>query len=240
MAGNKKYKRRLRNYLINSRFQLKAATIITLVLMVGVVLAIVVGRQTVLRTYMTSDINITGPEGFRSFLDHLSDRITVMTTVVLMMWIGIVAGISVIYLHRIAGPIYRFQQVLKQISRGHVPPPFHLREKDFFTDVAADFNRALSILDQRRLLANGIAFRVDEILDTYDLDDEIRIRLEAASEELKRVWEVDLDDEDLTGEWENLAPLPLGGPEDSAFAKDVVWWPTIAELKKPKDGLKLI
>lgn len=240
MPGKTRYKRRLRNYLINSRFQLAAAAFIILSLMVGVVLAIIVGRQTVLRTYVSSDINVTGPEGFRAFLDHLSDRITVMTAVVLMTWIGIVAAISVVYLHRIAGPIYRFQQVLKQIGRGHVPPPFHLRKKDFFRDVAADFNSALSILDQRRLLANGIAFRIDEILDTYDLDDEVGIQLEAASEELKRVWEVDLDDDNITGEWENLAPLPIGGPDDPTFARDVVWWPTIAELKKPKKGLKLI
>ena len=163
-----------------------------------------------------------------------------MTSAVLMTWIGLVAAISVVYLHRIAGPIYRFQQVLRQIGRGHVPPPFHLREKDYFRDVADDFNSALSILDQRRLLANGIAFRLDEILDTYDLEDDVLLRIETASEDLKRVWEVDLEDEDLPGEWENLQPLPFGGPDDPTFARDVVWWPTIAELKKPKEGLKLI
>lgn len=67
MRGKQPYKRRLRNYLINSRFQLKIATFIVLILMVGVVLAIVVGRQTVLRTYMSSDINVNSPDGFRLF-----------------------------------------------------------------------------------------------------------------------------------------------------------------------------
>jgi hypothetical protein len=46
----------------------------------------------------------------------------------------------VVFLHRIAGPVFRFRQTLLKVNRGEIPHEIKLREGDFFHDMAHDIN----------------------------------------------------------------------------------------------------
>lgn len=43
--------------------------------------------------------------------------------------------------HRFVGPIIRFRRVVNEAADGEVPPPFNLRDKDYWKDFASDLNR---------------------------------------------------------------------------------------------------
>ena len=60
----------------------------------------------------------------------------------------IVAGISgVVFLHRVAGPVYRFRITLRRwADTGETPREMKLREGDFFQEVAAEFNRVFKLM----------------------------------------------------------------------------------------------
>ncbi|MCC9605949.1 hypothetical protein LOC68_20345 [Blastopirellula sp. JC732] len=43
--------------------------------------------------------------------------------------------------HRFVGPIIRFRRVVNEAADGEVPPPFNLRDKDYWKEFASDLNR---------------------------------------------------------------------------------------------------
>lgn len=51
--------------------------------------------------------------------------------------------------HRIAGPIYRLDQSLKEVTKGNYGLRVHFRKKDFFQHVADTFNEMNEKLEQR-------------------------------------------------------------------------------------------
>jgi methyl-accepting chemotaxis protein len=69
--------------------------------------------------------------------------LTIFISVIVTGWFGI------FFLHRVAGPVYRFRQVLKQISAGELPRKFKLRERDFFKETGAELNRVIQLLRQQ-------------------------------------------------------------------------------------------
>ena len=68
----------------------------------------------------------------------------------LLIFLVVVAGILEIwYLHRIAGPIYRIEKVLKETLEGKGFTPIKLREKDFFKSIAETINKFMSCQEER-------------------------------------------------------------------------------------------
>lgn len=74
----------------------------------------------------------------------------VRVSLVLFVTILVIAIFGIFFLHRIAGPVYRFRRVLHRIAEGEIPDEVKLREGDFFTETADDLNRVLRMLRERR------------------------------------------------------------------------------------------
>ena len=80
----------------------------------------------------------------------------VIVTIVFM--IVFVAFTGILGSHKVAGPIYRFEQVLRKVQRGDISEIIRLRKGDLLQDLAEEFNLALSNLrdyvaeDQMQLL----------------------------------------------------------------------------------------
>ncbi len=98
----------------------------------------------------------------------------------------IVGSYGVIFLHRVAGPVFRFRQTLLRINRGELPNDIKIREGDFFHDMTQDINIILKRLRgeqekladlkrklgdiQRTALPEDIRRKVDEmkaVLDSF-------------------------------------------------------------------------
>lgn len=97
--------------------------------------------------------------------------------VIVILWIllTVLAWIVILMSHKFAGPIYRFQSVVKAITNGNFDlPPINLRKRDEFKDVAEDFNKMIEVL---RVLNNKLKEVDKEIKDNTDaltkiIDDE--------------------------------------------------------------------
>ena len=73
-------------------------------------------------------------------LSDVSYQIIIRVTLVLVLTLFTIAAYGVIFLHRVAGPVYRFRQTLLKVNRGEMPQDIKLREGDFFHDMAQDIN----------------------------------------------------------------------------------------------------
>ena len=79
-------------------------------------------------------------------LSDVSYQIIIRVTLVLILTLLIIGTYGVVFLHRVAGPVYRFRQTLLKVNRGEMPNDIKLREGDFFHDMAHDINVILKRL----------------------------------------------------------------------------------------------
>jgi sensor histidine kinase YesM len=76
-------------------------------------------------------------------LYDVSYTIIIRVTLVLILTLIIIGAYGVVFLHRVAGPVYRFRQTLLKVNRGEMPQDIRLREGDFFHEMAHDINVVL-------------------------------------------------------------------------------------------------
>ena len=56
--------------------------------------------------------------------------------------------ISAFLSHKMAGPVYRFEQVCKAIAKGDFSQRVHLRRGDQFTELQDDFNAMMDKVEE--------------------------------------------------------------------------------------------
>ena len=111
-------------------------------------------------------------------LSEVSYQIIIRVTLILILTLIIIGAYGVIFLHRVAGPVYRFRQTLLKVNRGEMPNDIKLREGDFFHDMAHDIN---VILKRFRLEQEKIVDLKGKIADFQRTapSDEIRQKADA-------------------------------------------------------------
>jgi len=137
----RKYRRK--NYLVNKPLQFIYSGITVYLLLIGV---IVVGLTTY---YVTLSTMLTQIEAE----NHLFNAYSIISNInaVLGKRLGILMLIVVVFsfllgvyfLHRIAGPIYRIEKVLREISAGREINTVVLRKHDFFKSLAEALNEVI-------------------------------------------------------------------------------------------------
>jgi len=156
MPTKKPYRRR--NFFINKKFQLNYAvpSLVLIVLAAGAVLAVFL---------LNSKKTLTaGYSGFEIKVLHTADfflPVLVVSTISIIIIIGIIAIFALIFIsHRIAGPIFRFQQVLTAIDNGDLTLRFKLREADQFKELADRINALAETMDGK---ISGIKTQTAEV-----------------------------------------------------------------------------
>ena len=64
-------------------------------------------------------------------------------------YILLVVIISAIVSHKMAGPVYRFEQTCKAIADGDFSQRVHLRKGDQLTDLQKEFNHMMDVVEDR-------------------------------------------------------------------------------------------
>ena len=57
--------------------------------------------------------------------------------------------ISAILSHKMAGPVYRFEQTCRAIAKGDFSQRIHLRKGDQFTELQDEFNKMMDVIEER-------------------------------------------------------------------------------------------
>ena len=66
----------------------------------------------------------------------------------IMIYLLFVVIISAFLSHKMAGPVYRFEQVCKAIAKGDFSQRVHLRKGDQFTELQDDFNAMMDKVEE--------------------------------------------------------------------------------------------
>lgn len=132
---------RRRNYFIDKRLQGIWAL---LNLAIAGIVGLLVGLEIIRSFY----VEFGWPLANKPF--NLPDLIFIIKLIIL----ALVGGgffwlLSAFAGHRIAGPIYRLNQSLKEVIKGDYSLRIHLRKKDFFQDIADTFNKMNESLEKR-------------------------------------------------------------------------------------------
>jgi methyl-accepting chemotaxis protein len=152
--------RKLRNYLLEPKFQLKYTS---MVVGVTVVVASVLGHYAYqYSTGQTQLLNIERMETRGSTSDKrlIADLETYAREADRKVLLAVLGGIGVLALalgatgivvtHRLVGPAYRLKQLLRQISDGRMQPVGSLRKHDELQDVFEAFQQMVASLRSAR------------------------------------------------------------------------------------------
>lgn len=155
MADSQLSKFKRRTYYIDKKFQARFILIFLLVLVVGggisIALTMLSTQETLTSTY--------GGEGLA--IEKTASAIlpsVVLTTLVTTLIVGVlVAVLTLLVSHRIAGPMFRFEQDLKEIGKGDLQKKIHIRDGDQFAGMVHNLNGMVESFNGKLLVVqNGL------------------------------------------------------------------------------------
>lgn len=133
------YKRHIKNILIHKPMQREFSFVLIALLMVASFAVGFVIHQTIREAAFGGGFHF-GKINPYQILSEVSYQIIIRVTLILFATLIVIGWYGVIFLHRVAGPVYRFKQTLSKINKGDMPKEIHLREGDFFRETAREIN----------------------------------------------------------------------------------------------------
>jgi len=155
------YKRQVKNLIIHRPMQREFSFMLIALFMVASAAVAWVIHQTI-RDAAFGGAFTFGKVNPTEILYDVSYSIIIRVTLVLILTLIIIGAYGIVFLHRVAGPVYRFRQTLLKVNRGEMPQDIKLREGDFFHDMAHDIN---IILRRLRAEQEKIAELKDKVVD---------------------------------------------------------------------------
>lgn len=142
---NRKPKFRRRNYFIKKKFQVNFAFKFLAIVVIEAVLALGIflytSRGTLTTGYSGAELKIARTSDYFLPILFFSNLIIVAATCI----VGIL--VLIVLSHRIAGPLYRIEKVLGDISKGDLTVRFKLREADQFIELENAVNELAKTMD---------------------------------------------------------------------------------------------
>jgi len=178
---NEKSVFRRKNYFIKKKFQIDFSIKFLILIVVEAVLAIglfiYLSKGTLTTSYLGSDLKIAKTSEF--FLPTL-----LLSNLVILGVTGIVGIAVMIFIsHKIAGPLYRFEQTLADISNGNLTYRFNLRQDDQLIQLAESINEFTEAMDKK---AGDIKYNIHEILKLFsELQSKMSSDNQLSNEELQ-------------------------------------------------------
>ena len=139
VSGNRPYKRRARNFLIHKPMQREFILVMCALLIISI-LAVGYIIHTTLHEASSGGGFRFGKVSAYEVLSEVNYDLMVRVSGVLGFSLVVMTAFGVFFLHRVAGPVYRFRQAFIRLNEGDVPPPVKLREGDFFQETAEEIN----------------------------------------------------------------------------------------------------
>jgi methyl-accepting chemotaxis protein len=134
-----------RRYFINRKFQLEFSLRFLLIIAAASVAVMLLffynSRGTLTAGYTGSEVKLLQTGTY--FLPSL-----IISTIVIVIFSCLTGALIMILLsHRLAGPLFRFQAVLDELSAGNLTRRFNLRDRDQFKDLGDRINELAAVMD---------------------------------------------------------------------------------------------
>ncbi|HTL48118.1 MAG TPA: hypothetical protein VL688_08685 [Verrucomicrobiae bacterium] len=135
-----KTRRRARNILIHKPMQREFTFVMISLLMVSTLAIAFVIHQTIHDAAFGGGFQF-GKINPYEVLSDVSYQLMIRVSAILFVTLVIIGVFGIFFLHRVAGPVYRFRQIFVKINDGEYPKYVRLREGDFFNETASEINR---------------------------------------------------------------------------------------------------
>ena len=184
MAGNPLFRRK--QYFIKKGFQINfsirflALIVIEAVLIAGFFWYLSLGTLTTGYEGAQLRIESTSAYFFPSFL---------MSNLIVVLIVGVIGIIGLILIsHKIAGPLYRFEKGVTEVSKGDLSYRFRTRKGDQLTEVSESLNSLISMMDSKVETMNvdvdGIMNVLEDIKLCADADSGEKEKIKLLSQEI--------------------------------------------------------
>lgn len=180
-APYRSYKRQVKNLIIHRPMQREFSFMLIALFMVASAAVAWVIHQTI-RDAAFGGAFTFGKVNPAEILYGVSYSIIIRVTMVLILTLIIIGAYGVVFLHRVAGPIYRFRQTLLKVNRGEIPGDITIREGDFYHDMAHDINIILKRIRTEQEKIAELKTKVSDFQKSAATDD-----LRQKAEEMKSV-----------------------------------------------------
>lgn len=164
------YKRQVKNLIIHRPMQREFSFMLIALFMVASAAVAWVIHQTI-RDAAFGGAFTFGKINPSEILYDVSYSIIIRVTLVLILTLIIIGAYGVVFLHRVAGPVYRFRQTLLKVNRGEMPQDIKLREGDFFHDMAHDINVILRRQRVEKERISELKTMLDDLKKNSPLED---------------------------------------------------------------------
>ncbi|MDP6505756.1 MAG: hypothetical protein QF886_19195, partial [Planctomycetota bacterium] len=133
-----------RKYLINPKVQIAYSMAAAWMILVTMGVSAIVVYYTISSVLFDPSSQLAGHKALELAHSEIFKR---------LLWVGflLVAGgvtLTIYFLHRLVGPVYRFEQVLRSATSGAIPPDIKLRKHDEFQDLANALLEMLNTIGQ--------------------------------------------------------------------------------------------
>jgi len=179
------HKRKLKSVLIHKPMQREFTLVVMSLLIISALTVGFVIHYTIREALMGGGYRFGKISAYEVMSDVSYDLIA-RVSFVLFVTLMVVAVFGVFFLHRVAGPVYRFRAILRKVVKGEIPGEFRLREGDFFTDAAEDLNQVLKLLRERGQNLEACRKRIEEALQNPG-SNQVRPLLTAIREDLQKL-----------------------------------------------------
>ncbi|HNV86141.1 MAG TPA: hypothetical protein PKL97_04130 [Candidatus Omnitrophota bacterium] len=136
-------RRKIVGLLVNKALIKRYVFLVVVIMMIASILIGFIINQTIKQT-LENESRRAQKVGVYDVLMKVNNELLVRVFFVLFLSVIVTGVAGIMFLHRIAGPIYRIRSVLKAMADGKIPrTDVKLREGDFFMEVADELNRLI-------------------------------------------------------------------------------------------------
>ena len=146
-SAQRPYKRRMRNILIHKPMQREFSFVLIALLMISSLAIGFVIHSTIHEAVFGGGFRF-GKVSPYEILSDVSYLLIMRVACVLFVTLIVIGLFGMFFLHRVAGPVYRFRQTFRKLNKGEIPPKIKLREGDFFEETAEEINIFLGKLEK--------------------------------------------------------------------------------------------
>lgn len=179
------HRRQLRNIIIHKPLQ-KQYTLLMIGLMMATVLSVVSVIQYTMKSAVFGNPYRVGSVNPYELLSDMTQQLVMRVSLVFLLATVVFTVLGVFFLHRVAGPVHRFRMILNRLASGEIPSDIRLRQNDYFSEVATEFNGVFKSLRQKKMLAKEISGSLDKITPD-SLDEEGKRAIQDARQKLKEI-----------------------------------------------------
>ncbi len=177
--------RQIRSFLIHKPLQ-REYTLLMIGMMMATVLIVVSTINLTMKQSLFGNPYRVGSTSPYELLSDMRQQLVMRVSLIFLIATLVATVIGVLFLHRVAGPVHRFRLLLKRLASDDIPADIRLRQNDYFSEVALEFNSVFKSLRQKKMLGKEITTVLDQI-STESLTPQAKSALQNVRERLQKL-----------------------------------------------------